>query len=63
MCFADYWLDADGDQVLFDLKERLERRPASFLLLARSESTMYPANCKQFFPMVRKLPRSDVFRE
>ena len=63
MCFADYWLDADGDQVLFDLRNDSSDDPPVFYYSHEANPPCIRRIASSFSEWLEKLPRSDVFRE
>jgi hypothetical protein len=63
LCIADYWLEADGDQVLFDLKGHAGDDPPVFYYAHGQAPPRVRPLAPTFTGWLEGLPRSPLFRE
>jgi hypothetical protein len=62
LCIADYALEADGDQVLFDLRSALDDPPVYYYAHAAARKLARPL-APSFTAWLESLPKSPLFRD
>jgi hypothetical protein len=62
LCFAQYWLEADGDQVLFDVKRHPGSDPPVFYYAHEALPPQVRRIAASFTEWIESLPRSPMFR-
>ena len=63
ICIADYWLEADGDQVLVECRPKMESDPPVYYYAHAEGPHAVRKLANSFSAWIELLPRSPVFRQ